>query len=72
MSLAFLPDIFSHPNDLNTSIRVATMYMITARESISACTNKLSICISCTYADFPQLGEVSKEKFPYLLIVIEI
>ena len=41
---------------LNTSIRVTTMYMITARESISACTNKLSICISCTYADFPQLA----------------
>ena len=56
VSLAYLPDIFSHPDDLNTSIRVTTMYMITARESISACTNKLSICISCTYADFPQLG----------------
>ena len=71
VSLAYLPDIFSHPNDLNTSIRVTTMYMITARESISACTNKLSICISCTYADFPQLGEVSKGKIS-LLIVIEI
>ena len=33
--------------------------MITARESISACTNKLSICISCT--KFP------REKYPYSL-----
>ena len=67
VSLAYLPDIFSHQNDLNTSIRVTTMYMITASESVSACTNKLSTCISCTYADFPQLGEVSKEKYPYSL-----
>jgi len=71
VSLAYLPDIFSYPNDLNTSIRVTTMCMIPARESISACTNKLSICISCTYADFPQLGEVSKGKIS-LLIVNEI
>ena len=71
VSLAYIPDIFSHPNDLNTSIRVTTMYMITVRKSISACTNKLSICISCTYADVPQLGEVSKGKIS-LLIVVEI
>ena len=70
VSLAYLPDVFSNPNDLNTSIRVTTMYMITARESISVCTNKLSICSSCTYADFPQLGEISKGKTS-LFIVIE-
>ena len=29
VSVAYLPDILSHPNDLNTSIRVTTMYMIT-------------------------------------------
>jgi len=71
VSLAYIPGIFRHPNDLNTSIRVTTMYMIAARKSISACTKKLSICISCTYADVPQLGEVSKGKIS-LLIVIEI
>jgi len=73
--LAYLADISSRLNDLNTSIRVTAMNMITARESISAFINKLSSCISCfgsgTYADFPQIRAVSKRKIS-LIIVIEI
>jgi len=51
------------------------MNMITARENISAFINKISSCIRCigsgTYADFPQLGAVSKGKIS-LIIVMEI
>ena len=63
-----IPCRYIQPPDLNTSIRVTAMNMITARESISAFINKLSICISCigsgTYADFPQHGAVFKGKYP--------
>jgi len=49
------------------------MNMITAGESISAFINKLSSCISCigsgTYADFPQLGAVSKGKISLIIVI---
>ena len=63
LSLAYLSDIFTHLNDLNTSIQGKGINMITGREKISAFTSKLSIWknrIDCgNYANFPKLDEVS-------------
>jgi len=76
MPLAYLADIFSHLNDLNTSIQGTAINMIRARKSISVFTNKLSICISCIgsgyYANFLQLDKVSKKGKISLIIVNEI
>ena len=75
LSLAYLADIFSHLNELNTSIQGTGMNMITAREKMSAFTNKLPIWInrigSGNYANFPKLDEVSNAE-NVLLIVTEM
>jgi len=75
LSLAYLADIFSHLNELNTSIQGTGMNMITAREKMSAFTNKLPIWInrigSGNYANFPKLDEVSNAE-NLLLIVTEM
>ena len=63
LSLAYLSDIFTHLNDLNTSIQGKGINMITGREKISAFTGKLSIWKNRidrgNYANFPKLDEVS-------------
>ena len=68
LSLAYLSDIFSHLNDLNTFILGKGINMITGREKIFAFTGKLSIWknrIDCeNYANFPTLDEVSTSTTP--------
>ena len=67
MSLAYLADIFSHPNHLNTSIRVTTMYMITARETyLRAPTNFQSVLVAPMLI-FHNLVKFPREKHPYSL-----
>ena len=69
LSLAYLADIFSHLNDMNTSIQGTGINMITAREKVYAFTNKLSIWkhrITCgNYANFPNLDEVFNSTNPF-------
>ena len=66
MFLAYLADIFSLLNDLNTSIQSTGMNMITSREIVSTFINKLSIWRnrigSGNFAIFPNLDEVSNSK----------
>jgi len=64
--LAYLADVSSRLNDLNTSIRVTAMNMITARESISAL-NFQSVLVALDQAPmliFHNLVQFPREKYP--------
>ncbi|KAK3862332.1 hypothetical protein Pcinc_031801 [Petrolisthes cinctipes] len=72
LSLAYLADVFKHLNELNISIQGTGMNMITAREKLSAFTQKLPIWIKRiekgNVANFPSLDEAAgaDEELPIL------
>jgi len=72
MPLAYFADLFSHLNDLKTSIQGTAMNMIRARESIQYMPSLINFqSESGYYTNFLQLDEGSKEKIS-LLIVTEM